>query len=189
VRDGRDAILLPFAGLSTITRCSTYACAAYLLGAIDQPEAEGRVFNCADRDQYTLSQWVRLMLDALGSDARIVGLPEHLNWGAAHMVPLGGTTSPHAMVDASAIRAIVDDSSVPSGREALARTMAWRLAQPAPEETRAWEDPFDYALEDELIARLDAFEADLRPIRQTPQAVHPYPHPRKPGLTVDERGR
>lgn len=189
VHDGRKAILLPFGGLGTITRCSTFSCAGYLLGSIDCPEAEGRIFNCADRDQYTLGQWVRLMLDMLGSDARIVGLPEHLNWAAAHMVPLGGTTSPHAMVDASAIRTLVDDSAFPSARDALRRTIEWRLAQETTEESRAWEDPFDHVLEDELIARLDRFEASLAPMRRSAPVVHPYPHPRKPGLTPDERGR
>lgn len=189
VQDGRRAILLPYGGLGTITRCSTFSAAGYLLGLIDCAEAHGRVLNCADRDQYTLGQWSRLIVDELGADTELIGLPEHLNWAAAHLIPLGGTTSPHALCDASAIRALVDDSAFPTAREALAQTVAWRLAHAPAEPVHAWDDPLDYAVEDEVIARLAAFRASMEPLRRAPLAVHPYPHPRQPSLGVDERGR
>ncbi|NLR73427.1 epimerase [Novosphingobium sp. ERN07] len=187
IRRGRTQILVPFEGLFTITRCSTFNCAHALLTAVDCEAAAGRVFNCADDDQYTIGQWVEMILDELQSDAEIVGLPTTLTWAAAHLVPLGGTTSPIAMVDArESHRLLGYKDSVPA-REALARSVRWHLENASSEPD--WGDQMDFHLEDQVIDRLKAFEASLEDIKRFAPAVHPYPHPVKPGLGVDHRGR
>ena len=188
VLDGRKTILVPFEGLCAITRCSTWNCAHAVLAAIDNPAASGRIFNCADDDQFTLGQWVEMILAELGSSADVVGLPTALNWAAAHLVALGGTTSPMAMTDAGEARRILGYRDAVPAREALARSVRWHLAN-APEAGPQWGDPLDYAMEDQVVARLTAFELSLADIQREPEAVHPYPHPQKPGLTVDHRGR
>ena len=190
VRDGRRFILLPNEGLGIITRCAATNCAHAVLLSVDCAEAKGRIFNLADDDQYTLGQWTEMILDHMGSDAEIVGLPRSLTWAASHLVPLSGTTTAHAIVDAGLARSILGYADRIGARQALAQMVDWRLAHPpAAADTRAWADPFDYALEDEVRRRLDAFGADLATIARHAPPVHPYPHPKEPGLGPDHQGR
>lgn len=190
VRDGRRHILAPNEGLGLFTRCAAVNCARTLLLAVDNPAAAGRAFNCADDDQFSMRQWIELTLDLLGSDAEVVGLPKPLNWAAAHLLPTGPGATDHGFVDARASREVLGYTDVMSAREALAEAIAWRLAHPpGPEETRTCTDPFDYALEDEVLARLERFMADCAAIARQAPTMHHYAHPQKPGLTADHRGR
>jgi nucleoside-diphosphate-sugar epimerase len=190
VRDGRPFILAPNEGLGIITRCAAVNCAHAVLLSVDCPAAYGVTFNLADDDQYSLGQWIEMTLEILGSDIPVVGLPKALNWAASHLIPLSGTTSDHAMVDATLARTLLGYADVIGAKAALARTIEWRLANPPEEaDTRAWSDPFDYALEDQVHARLTAFEAECAAVARVAPAVHPYPHPKAPGLTADHRGR
>ncbi|MBV9993778.1 MAG: hypothetical protein JO127_01065 [Caulobacteraceae bacterium] len=190
VQDGRPFILLPNEGLGIITRCAAVNCAHAVLLAVDCAQARGRIFNLADDDQYTLGQWTEMMLSHLGAKVEIVGLPRSLTWAAAHLTPLSGTTTVHAIVDASLARQVLGYADKVSARQALAQLLDWRLANPpAVRDERAWADPFDYALEDEVRRRLDRLKTDLEPIARHAPAVHPYPHPKAPGLAPDHRGR
>ena len=93
-------------------------------------------------------------------------------------------------MDASRAREVLGYRDAVSARVAMSQMVAWRLANlPAEADTRGWADPFDYALEDEVARRLAAFRIDCREIEQRRPPVHPYPHPKAPGLTVDHRGR
>ncbi|MBV9509434.1 MAG: hypothetical protein JO303_04025 [Caulobacteraceae bacterium] len=190
VRDGRAFILLPNEGLGIITRCAAVNCAHAVLLAVDCPAAEGLVFNLADDDQYSLRQWVELSLELIGAEMEVIGLPVMLTWAASHLVPLSGTVTPHAIVDASLARQVLGYADARKARDALAETLAWRLAHPPTEaDAASLADPFDYALEDEVHERLRRFEADCEPIARRAPPVHPYPHPKAPSLDVDHRGR
>lgn len=190
VADGRPFILLPNEGLGIISRCAAINCAHAVLMSIDCADARGRIFNLADDDQYTLGQWTEMILDHMGSKAEIVGLPRSLTWAASHLVPLSGTTTIHAIVDASLANRVLGYRDLVSARQALPQMVDWRLENPPPTaDNRSWADPFDYALEDEVRRRLDAFNVDMEPIARHAPAVHPYPHPKEPGLAPDHKGR
>lgn len=190
VRDGRPFILLPNGGLGVIARCAAENAAWCVLAALDTDAAAGQAFNCADEDQYTLGQWVELTLEILGANTGLVPLPVQLNWAAAHLLPLGGSTADHGVLDISKARQLLGYRDQVKARDALAASIEWRLANPPTgQELANWPDPFDYALEDRVRAEIDRMVQDLEPVRRSPEVVHPYPHPKEPGLTPDHRGR
>lgn len=190
VQDRRDFILLPNAGLGIITRCAAINAAWCVLASLDRKEAEGQAFNCADEDQYTLGQWVEMTLSVLGASPELVPLPAQLNWAAAHLLPLGGSAAPHGLLDISKARKLLDYRDQVTARDALAATLAWRLANPPTDAERAgWPDPLDYRLEDRVREELERAFRNLEPVRTTPDVVHPYPHPKEPSLAPDHRGR
>jgi nucleoside-diphosphate-sugar epimerase len=188
--DGRSFLLLPDAGKGIIARCAAENAAWCVLAALDCEAAKGEAFNCADAEQYTLAQWAELILDVLGKMMEFVPIPPQLNWAAAHLLPLGGTCSDHGVLDISKSRRILGYRDQVRAKDALARAIRWRLANPpTPGELANWQDPLAYDLEDRIKAEIDGLVARLEPLKQEPEVVHPYPHPKEPGLTVDHRGR
>jgi len=188
--DGRPFILLPDAGKGIIARCAAENAAWCVLAALDCEAAKGEAFNCADEEQYTLAQWAELILDVLGASMELVPIPPQINWAAAHLLPLGGSCSDHGLLDISKARRILGYRDQIRAKDALAHTIRWRRANPPSESELAnWADPLDYALEDRIKAELDGLLARLEDVKQAPEVVHPYPHPKEPGLTVDHRGR
>lgn len=188
--DGRPFALLPNSGLGIITRCAAINAAHCVLLALDRDAARGEIFNCADDDQYTLGQWAEFVLARLDSKMELIPLPEQLNWIAAHWLPLGGSASPHGFLsNAKAKNLLGYEDRIPA-RDAIECTVEWRLQHPPTEaELANWADTFDYRREDTVRAALDAMIRSLEPLRLTPSVIHSYPHPKKPGLTVDHRGR
>jgi nucleoside-diphosphate-sugar epimerase len=188
--DRRPFILLPDAGKGIITRCAAENAVWCILAALDVEAAAGEAFNCADERQYSLAQWTEMILAAVGSPMELVPLPPQLNWAAAHLLPLGGTCTDHGLVDISKARRLLGFRDQIEPREALGRAVRWRLDnRPGRDQLAAWTDPLDYALEDRVKAEIDGLSARLSDARQPPKIVHPYPHPERPGLTVDHRGR
>jgi hypothetical protein len=117
-------------------------------------------------------------------------LPPQLNWIASHWLPLGGIASSHGLLDISKARELLGYRDKIAARDAIARTVDWRMAHPPSDaETANWPDRFDYQREDAVRATLETAIQSLEPLRLTPEVIHSYPHPKEPGMTVDHRGR
>jgi nucleoside-diphosphate-sugar epimerase len=90
------------------------------------PAAAGEVLNLCEDRTYSIRMWSRMILDAAGSDAELVGvadevLPEELK-------PTG-TMSQHILVSAQKARAMLGwTTSNPA--ESLRTTVRWHLAHP-----------------------------------------------------------
>lgn len=189
VRDGRDRIILPDAGLTITTRCAAVNAAAYLLAAVDRPEAAaGEIFNVGDRDQLTVRQWVEVCAVAAGGSLVPVSLPFELAGPGRGLFPLSHDA--HLLVDTHKAAARLGyDEPVPAVR-ALTETVLWYLEHP-PDEGVAGRlvDGFDYAEEDRIIETYLAATAGLlAEQRPATVAAHPYAHPTVAGQR-DHRGR
>ncbi|MCG2621308.1 NAD-dependent epimerase/dehydratase family protein [Arthrobacter sp. I2-34] len=185
LQDRRPIILLPHGGLACVTRCAAVNAAHAVLLALDTPASAGEIFNVADDDQYSHSQWAEMIMDVLGERAELVGLPQTLNWAAGHLLTMGGTTSTHMLVDSSKARHVLGYRDKVSARDALAQTVAW-VAQNPPSKGV---DPFDYVLEDQVFAALTKLADDVAPLKRDPEVTHAYAHPKAPGGQADHRGR
>jgi hypothetical protein len=72
----------------------------------------------------------------------------------------------------------------------LTETVEWYRNNPVDWQSNpAFPDKFDYALEDKVCEALDAIRRDFDKQRPELEFVHTYPHPKKPSLEADERGR
>lgn len=189
VLDGRDRIILPDAGLTIATRCAAANAAAFLLAAVDRPEAAaGEIFNVADDDQYSLRQWVEVVAEAAGGVLEVVSLPFELAGPGRALFPIPHTD--HGLVSTrKAARVLGYVEAVPAAT-ALAETAAWYLENPpAPNVAGALIDAFDYYQEDRVIEAYQKATAALPSEQESVQvAAHPYAHPKAAGER-DHRGR
>lgn len=192
VLDGREQMILPDSGMWTISRCAARNAAAALLQIVDhRQKAAGEIYNCADDEQFTLRQIVEIIFRKMGRELDLVDIPSSiarsafLEWSAAEF-------RPPTLIDASKIRTDLGYKSVVSGRQALEDVVDWMIAHPITErEYPAYRGWFDYAAEDRLIDSWKRAVAQVE--REAPDTplpfVHPMPHPKKPSLEADERGR
>ena len=75
-----------------------------VLLAVDQPDiSAGKIYNCADLQQFSLAQWVRLICDAMDSPMEIVGVPADVAYATRELVPLNSTQL-HQLLDLHAVR-------------------------------------------------------------------------------------
>ncbi|MFJ3667427.1 NAD-dependent epimerase/dehydratase family protein [Streptomyces sp. NPDC090106] len=180
VRDGRDRIIVPDAGLTITTRCAAVNAAAHLLAAVDRPEAAaGEIFNVGDRDQFTVRQWIELCAAAAGGALRQVSMPFELAGPGRGLFPVSHDA--HLLVDVhKAADRLGYVEPVPAAR-ALTDTVRWYLDRPPDERAaRNLVDPFDYAEEDRVIEAYRRATAGL--LAQQPPTVvaaHPYDHPKE----------
>ena len=190
--DGRREIILPHYGLSLSTHGWAGNLGHAVLLAIDHPAAAaGKVYNCGDLEQLTLSQVAQVIASSLGRDLEIIPVAYEVAGGQRSMVlsPLG-----HQLLDITRIRTDLGYEDVLDVRSALARTVQWYLANP-PERggdiERALGDIFDYAAEDRLIAAYRQGQALLRSAAGEAPKIdwHPYAHPREAGKQRDQRNR
>ncbi|MDT9592141.1 hypothetical protein RDV89_03635 [Nocardioides zeae] len=189
VLDGRRRIILADGGLTLVTRCAAQNAAAFLLAALDAPEAAaGEVFNVADRDQYSLRQWVELTAGFAGGELEVVALPFDLAGPGRELFPVPHTA--HGLVTAEKARTLLGYVEPVTAAQALRSTVEWYLEHPpSPSTTERMIDSFDYAAEDRaVVAYHDATATLLRSQAAASSADHPYAHPTAPGA-VDEKGR
>lgn len=153
VLDGRSAIVVPDGGLAVHYRLSSWNAARSMLLAVDNPQAaSGQAFNCADDEQYSLRQWIELILEHLGHDLEFVSVPGDLPSPGWALMAFRYDCSPHVIVDTTKIRSRLGyTDAVPAG-QALARTVDWYIEHRS--ESASWPvlDPFDYEAEDQYIA-------------------------------------
>lgn len=196
VRDRRMHMILPDSGMSIHARCAAANAAAFVLAAVDHPQAAaGHVYNVADDQQFTLRQWVEAILGILRVDLDLVAIPSDVARVAqAALMPMTTPLSPHSILDTGRARSDLGYRDVVPPLVALAETVHWYETNPVDLATvnPSYADHFDYDLEDRLIERYRAATAALAAeVEQPlPRALHGMPHPKEPGsLAPDHEGR
>jgi nucleoside-diphosphate-sugar epimerase len=193
VLDGRRRIIVPDDGLWLISRCAARNAAEAVLCVLDRPDVSGgQAYNCADEDQFTLRQWVELVVRyAGGGTVELVGIPSSI--ARSHFVELlPPGARPHMFVNTEKLRRDLGYADVVNAADALRDTVEWLLENPVtPAEYPLYAAKFDYELDDLLI---DSYRQAVDRLHrevpdQVPDIQHPMPHPKAPSLTVDERGR
>lgn len=125
VRAGRKRI--PFGGGTWLT-CRGYvrdiARGAHL--ALETPAAAGQVFNLCEDRSYSIGLWSRMILEAAGSDAELVRVPDQL---LPEDLKPTGTMRQHIAASARKARAMLGwTTSDPE--QTLRTTVRWHLANP-----------------------------------------------------------
>jgi nucleoside-diphosphate-sugar epimerase len=193
VRDHRRWMIIPDDGLAMFSRGAAVNMAECVLLAVDHPDvAAGQTYNCADDEQMTVRQFVSTLLGHLDSDVELVGIPSSLvpSYKSIH-VPAASTVCAHALLDTHKIQRDLGYADVVSPSRALRDSIDWYVTNPVTGSPPGFLDAFDYDSEDRLIESwkfvTSGFLRDFPLV--IPADTHPMPHPRRPGIPVDERGR
>jgi nucleoside-diphosphate-sugar epimerase len=194
VRDGRDTLLIADEGMAVHTRVAARNAAALLLRIIDQPRvAKGQLYNAGDDVQYSVRQWVELLCERLGASPEIVSVPSVVApLVKARYVPTSMTLADHAVFDTAKARYELRYRDVIGVRDAIDELLDWYEANPVdPARSPAFVDDFDYSFEDRLLATWSGAVSRLRAdlAQDLPDEVHPMAHPKRAGMSVDQRGR
>lgn len=119
--------------------------AAAIALAVTSEAGAGRTYNVAEADVLTWADWARAVGQAAGWQGRIVTLPRDCT--PKHLNPPFNAAQ-HWTADSSRIRRELGYREAISRAEALARTVAWERAHPAPVNPAA----FDYEAEDRALS-------------------------------------
>lgn len=193
VADGRKTMIVCDDGAMIRTRMSSRNAAHAVLLAVDHPErAAGQSYNCADDQQYSLRQWLELLISAAGGGLELVSLPFAIGKPGWSLMPFHSLGATHMLTDIAKIRAELGYRDVITTADALAESVDWYRRNPVTEVSHTDVlDAFDYELEDGLVkAYEDALESlagrfDLR----RPEIHHHYAHPTVPDAGRDHLGR
>jgi nucleoside-diphosphate-sugar epimerase len=128
--------------------------AAAIALAVTSAAAAGRTYNIAEADALSWADWARAIGQAAGWQGRIVTLPRDRT--PKHLLPPFHAEQ-HFAADSSRIRNELGYREAIPRTEALARTVAWERANPAPFDAAA----FDYEAEDR--AMLGSHPANVSP--------------------------
>ena len=200
IRDGRRRLLIADEGLAVHSRVAAANAAALVLTVIDHPElAKGQIYNAGDEVQYSVRQWVELLIERLGAagqvdaDVEIVSVPSAVApLVKAMYVPTSVSLADHALFDTAKARYQLGHRDAVGTRDALDELLAWYGDNPVdPATSPAFVDAFDYDGEDVLLDAWSSAVADLRGViaQEVPGEVHPMAHPKLSGAPVDEKGR
>ena len=163
--DGRHRMIIPDDGLWIVARCAARNAAEAVLKIIDNADiANGKYYNIADEDQFTIRQLAELVISRVGGEMELVGIPGDLApSGFREYVPPGGR--PHILPDISAAKAELGYQEIVPAREALNATVDWMTANPIDltgyPAYRPW---FDYDAEDRIIAEWEEAVARLKSV-------------------------
>lgn len=194
VRDGRPHMVLPDGGLQIHSRCAARNAAAFVLAAVDRPDAAaGQVYNCGDPVNWSLRQWAETIVGLLGAQVEMVPIPSEIAIEAATtLLPLANTTAPHCILSTDKARRELGYRPVVEPIAALEEVLAWYEPHPDfdPGASPSLTDRFDYRTEDALIAEYRAAVGRIAGAveQQAQPPVHSMPHPKAPGM-LDHRGR
>lgn len=163
VLDGRRQLVVPDEGLTLHHHGFTRNLAHAVLCGVDRPEAAaGRIYHCGDEEVLTIRQVVELCAAALGASLELVSMPWDL---AVPAWPLLTQPSPtHRVLDLSRLRRELAYHDVVPARRAVGETARWLTEHPiAPGATEevVLTDPFDYRVEDELLAAWQRLRASM----------------------------
>lgn len=150
ILDGRKQIIVPGDGLQLRSQGYAANCAHAMLLTIDNPKAIGEIYNVADEKCYSLSDFIRLITQAMGSQVELVPI----NHPKAFEVARGYARPPyHRMFDIAKIIYQLGYKDLVPTPEAVKLCVAWSLEHRTEEAKQAevLDDPRAYKLEDELI--------------------------------------
>jgi nucleoside-diphosphate-sugar epimerase len=155
VLDGREAMVIPDGALPVHYRLSSWNAAQAILAAVDHPEeAAGQAFNCADDDQFSLRQWIEMIVSHMGGEIELLNAPGDVAGPGAALMVFRYQCSPHVVVDTLKIRTMLEYEDAVPAREGLARTVDWLIANREHEPSWSVLDEFDYETGDRYIATL-----------------------------------
>lgn len=193
ILDGRQHIIVPEGGLSLVTHGYARNLAHAVLLAVDRPDASaGEVYNCGDEYTLTVRQLIEIIAAEMRASLEIVSLPAEVAVPARALSTRDDAH--HWMMDISKLKQQLGYRDLVTPIEALRATVAWYLKnppEPGGEIEQRLADPFDYALEDRLIAihaeAMSNWSAEVASAAggRRPRA---YAHPRAPGER-DHRAR
>jgi nucleoside-diphosphate-sugar epimerase len=183
VIDKRTRVLLPDGGLIADSRIYSENAAQMILAAVDHPEASGgQTFNCGDREPVTVREWFEIMGSALDFQFEFESVPMSLA-GPALSYGLGPWQAGHRVLSVAKAELLLGYEPVPAPA-ALAETALWYLEHPlasGSEQVQQLGDPFDYELEDRIVAGIAGVLASFGDELSAIGAYsHPYAHPDKP---------
>ena len=191
ILDGRRHIVLPDDGHILFSRGYAVNMAHAVLLAVDDPEASGgKIYNAADIHQFTLRQWVEVIVDAMDGELSIVGIPGDYAYPARGLV-IGRTEMHHQLFDIHAIRADLGYTDIVPPLEGLAETVRWyRDNRPDMDAEFEADLRAHYETEDTLADLDRAYRAQLAEVEHVSRPYrHPYAHPKKPNEQRDHRKR
>jgi nucleoside-diphosphate-sugar epimerase len=94
--------------------------------AVESPAARGETFNLGETRTYPMGHWAQMILDAAGSDAELVRVPDDK---LPEDLGMSGAVAQHLLVDSGkARRALTWEDGDP--RDNLRRSVAWHLDNP-----------------------------------------------------------
>lgn len=148
--DNRPAILLEegYASLRVSRGYVENVAEAIALAVCDE-RATGRTYNVGETEVITEAEWTRLVGQAAGWDGDVIELPA--GELPRHLDPKLHNNQ-HLVCNTTRIRQELGYEEDVSREEALRETVAWERRN-SPEEVEAGQ--FDYAAEDEALAKLD----------------------------------
>jgi dTDP-D-glucose 4,6-dehydratase len=171
-------------GLKLESRLYTENAADAVLCVVDQPDqASGQRYSVADERVYSMRQRISYIARLLDHELELVDLPYEHAW-PCH--PLWRFRRGHDLCESGLIRDHLGYRDAVDTQTGLQRTAEWlERNQPSRnDEASKLGDPFDYAAEDDLIARyrsatntLGVIESNLSP------PAHMYRHPKQPDGT------
>ncbi|MEV4224012.1 NAD-dependent epimerase/dehydratase family protein [Nonomuraea sp. NPDC049725] len=143
VRAGRDRIPVGAANLLW-TRLHVDDLASAVLAALDSRAADGQALTIGESRTLTFGGWFRQILDAAGSSAELVRVPDH---ALPPALALAGAPAQHALVSSHRAAALLGWSAAdPATR--VAESVRWHLAHPSP---NPW-TPEEAAADDAALA-------------------------------------
>lgn len=110
--------------------------------AIENEGVRGEIFNLGETATYTQGLWTQMILDAAGSKAELVRVPDDK---LPADLDLTGTVPQHFIVDCGKARRMLGFSDT-DPREALRASVEWHLANPPKEATT------DFQADDEALS-------------------------------------
>ncbi len=141
VRAGRDRIPIG-SGTWLATKGYVADVAVGMRLALESDAARGEILNLGESRTYPMSQWARLILDAAGSDAELVRVPDDK---LPEDLGITGAIAQHLLVDSSKARTMLGWTDT-DAIQTLRRSVAWHLEH-APEGTSE-----DFTADDEVLA-------------------------------------
>lgn len=180
--DGRRRLLAPEGGFLVRSTLFSENAARIVLAVVDNPDfVAGEVFNCADAEALTQRRWMQSIAAVFGCEIELVSLPMAMAppaWPYARYPLAVG----HQVLDTTKLARLGVDL-VPSAT-ALRETIEWYLEDPVRGHAveAALRDPFDYALEDRIMAEVDRAQSAINAmVGDLPAYAHPLAHPKAPG--------
>ncbi|MFM0268733.1 Rossmann-fold NAD(P)-binding domain-containing protein [Paraburkholderia sediminicola] len=193
VLDHRSHIIVPEGGLMLATHGYAENLAHAVLLAVDQPQAAaGQAYNCGDEMTMTVRQLIEVIAQAMGATLKIVSVPNEVAIASRALTMREDLH--HWVMDISKLQRELGYHDLVHPVTAVRETVMWYLQNP-PERGGEIEqrlaDPFDYEIEDRVIAAqataLDELHRAIAGVTTT-RRPHAYAHPRQPGER-DHRAR